>query len=126
MEMQRLVASTRKSMDRLKQVWGAKTAEFREGISSLLGWKVEFMPNGKMKVTSLFYESTEEEERSIVFDGEKGTMKVSGGPRSAFAEKIAGNVGFWVRERGEIPCLLAALTLEFYEEGQQAKEAAQA
>lgn len=125
MEMQRLVASTRKSMDRLKQVWGAKTAEFREGISSLLGWKVEFMPNGKMKVTSLFYESTEDEERSIVFDGEKGTMKVSGGPRSAFAEKIAGNVGFWVRERGEIPCLLAALTLEFYEESQQAKEAAQ-
>lgn len=123
MEMQRLVASTRKSMDRLKQVWGAKTAEFREGISSLLGWKVEFMPNGKMKVTSLFYESTDDEERSIVFDGEKGTMKVSGGPRSAFAEKISGNVGFWVRERGEIPCLLAALTLEFYEEGQQAKEA---
>ena len=123
MEMQRLVASTRKSMDRLKQVWGAKTAEFREGISSLLGWKVEFMSNGKMKVTSLFYESTDDEERSIVFDGEKGTMKVSGGPRSAFAEKISGNVGFWVRERGEIPCLLAALTLEFYEEGQQAKEA---
>ena len=121
-EMEKLVASTRKSMDRLKTVWGAKTAEFREGISSLLGWKVEFMPNGKMKVTSLFYESTDEEERSIVFDGEKGTMKVSGGPRSKFAEKIQENIGFWVRERGEIPCLLAALTLEFYEERQQAKE----
>lgn len=123
LELQNLVASTRKSMDRLKTVWGAKTAEFREGISSLLGWKVEFLPNGKMKVTSLFYESTEEEERSIVFDGEKGTMKVSGGPRSAFAEKIGENIGFWVRERGEIPCLLAALTLEFYEERQVAKEA---
>ncbi len=121
-EMQRLVVSTRKSMERLKQVWGAKTAEFREGISSLLGWKVEFMPNGKMKVTSLFYESTDDEERSIVFDGEKGTMKVSGGPKSKFAEKIAAHIGFWVRERGEIPCLLAALTLEFYEEGQQGKE----
>jgi len=119
-EMERLVASTRKSMDRLKQVWGAKTAEFREGISSLLGWTVEFLPNGKMKVSSLFYPSTEEEERSIVFDGERGTMKVSGGPRSAFAGKIAEAIGFWVRERGEIPCLLAALTLEFYEESTRA------
>lgn len=115
-EMERLVASTRKSMERLKQVWGAKTAEFREGIASLLGWRVEFLASGKMRVSSVLYGSTEDEERSIVFDGENGTMKVSGGPRSKFAEKIAPSIGFWVRERGEIPCLLAALTLEFYEE----------
>jgi mitotic spindle assembly checkpoint protein MAD1 len=75
-EMEKLVADTRKSMARLKQVWGQKTAEFREAISSLLGWKVEFMPNGKMKVTSLFYPSTEDSENSIVFDGENGMFCV--------------------------------------------------
>ncbi|KFY96708.1 hypothetical protein V498_02534 [Pseudogymnoascus sp. VKM F-4517 (FW-2822)] len=116
-ELEAQAASSRKAMARLKQVWGAKTAEFREGIASLLGWRVEFMPNGKMRVSSIFYPGTEDEERSIVFDGEAGTMKVSGGARSAFAGKIAESVKFWVRERGEIPCLLAALTLEFYEEG---------
>jgi mitotic spindle assembly checkpoint protein MAD1 len=47
-------------------------------------------------------------------------MKVSGGPRSQFALKIGDQIKFWVKERGEIPCLLAALTLEFYEESTRA------
>lgn len=71
-EMEKVVAEKEKRMARLKQVWGGKTMEFREGVQSLLGWSVEFMPNGKMKVTSLFYPSTEESENSIVFDGENG------------------------------------------------------
>ena len=70
-----------------------------------------------MRVTSFFYPSKGEDENSIVFDGERGTMKVSGGPQSAFAKKIMDQIRFWVNERGSIPCLLAALTLEFYEEG---------
>lgn len=47
-------------------------------------------------------------------------MKVSGGPKSLFAMKIRDQIKFWVTERGEIPCLLAALTLEFYEESTRA------
>jgi len=43
-------------------------------------------------------------------------MKVSGGPRSDFAIKIGDQIKFWVGQKGEIPCLLAALTLTFYEE----------
>lgn len=71
-EMEKVVAEKEKRMTRLKQLWGAKSNEFREGVNSLLGWKVEFIPNGKMKVTSLFYPSTEDGENSIVFDGENG------------------------------------------------------
>ncbi|ATZ58075.1 Bcmad1 [Botrytis cinerea B05.10] len=102
--------------DRLKKVWGLKSQEFRDGVSSLLGWDAVFMPNGKMRVTSFYYPSVGEEENSIVFDGERGTMKVSGGPESKFAGRIMENIKFWVNERGSIPCFLAALTLEFYEE----------
>ena len=108
--------SERKRNDRLKSVWLAKTQEFRELVVSLLGWDVVFMPNGKMRVTSWFYPSKGDEENSIVFDGEKGTMKVSGGPESAFAKKIRSQIAFWVEGRGSIPCFLAALTMEFYEE----------
>jgi mitotic spindle assembly checkpoint protein MAD1 len=43
-------------------------------------------------------------------------MKVSGGQQSLFAKKIKPDIKFWVEERGEIPCLLAALTMGFYEE----------
>ncbi|KAK1749826.1 spindle assembly checkpoint component Mad1 [Echria macrotheca] len=110
-------ASSQKSARRLKEVWAAKSAEFKEAVFSTLGWTVTFIPGGKMRVESVYYPSqTEEHENSIVFDGEKGTMKVGGGPKSAFANRISDNIQFWVRERGCVPCFLAALTLEFYDE----------
>lgn len=110
-------ASSQKSARRLKEVWAAKSAEFKEAVFSTLGWTVTFIPGGKMRVESVYYPSqTDEHENSIVFDGEKGTMKVGGGPRSAFAQRIGDNIKFWVREKGCVPCFLAALTLEFYEE----------
>jgi len=105
-----------KRNDRLKKVWGAKTQEFRQLVISLLGWDVVFMKDGKTRVTSFFYPSKGDDENSIVFDGERGTMKISGGPQSPFAMRIGDNIKFWVKERGSIPCLLAALTLDFYEE----------
>ncbi|KAM7219019.1 Mitotic checkpoint domain containing protein [Rhypophila decipiens] len=110
-------ASSQKAARRLKEVWAAKSAEFKEAVFSTLGWTVTFIPGGKMRVESVYCPSqTDEHENSIVFDGEKGTMKVGGGPRSAFATRIGDNIKFWVRERGCVPCFLAALTLEFYEE----------
>ncbi|KAJ1333048.1 mitotic spindle assembly checkpoint protein MAD1 [Microdochium nivale] len=121
-EAQRETASAKKTALRLKEVWGSKSQEFKEAIFSTLGWTVTFIPNGKMRVESLFYPSTSpdgEHENSIVFDGERGTMKVSGGPQSPFARKIADQIQFWVRDKGCIPGFLAALTLEFYEEQQQ-------
>ena len=110
------LASERKGKDRLKKVWQAKTREFREMYISLLGWDVVFLPNGKTKVSSFYYPSKGEEENSIEFDGERGTMKVSGGPQSKFAGRIGEQIKFWVHDKGSVPCFLAALTLEFYEE----------
>ncbi len=110
-------ASAHKSARRLKEVWASKSAEFKEAVFSTLGWTVTFIPGGKMRVESVYHPSeTEEHENSIVFDGEKGTMKVGGGPRSQFAQRIGDNIKFWVRERGCVPGFLAALTLEFWEE----------
>ncbi|KAK5108517.1 hypothetical protein LTR62_008257 [Meristemomyces frigidus] len=114
-----------KKMMRLKQIFSAKSLEFREAVCSVLGWKLDFLPNGRMKATSILYPSTmsaegEEEENSIVFDGENGTMKVSGGPRSAFAGELKGLIEFWVEGRKEVPCFLAACTLEFYEKSTRA------
>jgi mitotic spindle assembly checkpoint protein MAD1 len=114
---QEALASEKKRNDRLMKVWGAKSSEFRQLVISLLGWDVVFMKDGKMRVTSFFYPSKGDDENSIVFDGERGTMKISGGPESAFALKIADQIKFWVKEKGSIPCFLAALTLEFYDEG---------
>ncbi|GAB7366361.1 hypothetical protein MBLNU230_g8160t1 [Neophaeotheca triangularis] len=114
------LATAEKKLLRLKQIYTSKSLEFREAVASVLGWKLDFQPNGRVKATSILYPSRinadgEEEENSIVFDGENGTMKVSGGARSEFAQEIRSSVEFWVDGRGEVPCFLAALTLEFYE-----------
>ncbi|GAB7344443.1 hypothetical protein MBLNU457_2287t1 [Dothideomycetes sp. NU457] len=114
-----------KKTSRLKQIWGSKIAEFAEAVSSTLGWKVQFLPNGRFKVTSILYPTHinaegEEEENSILFDGEAGTMKVSGGRESLFAGEIRGLIEFWVDGRKEVPCFLAACTLEFYERSTRA------
>ncbi|OJD32683.1 spindle assembly checkpoint component mad1 [Diplodia corticola] len=120
-ELHRAIADRDKKTLRLKQLWSAKALEFREAVASLLGWKLDIMPNGRVKVTSLFYpgggggDDDGGCENSIVFDGERGTMKVSGGEKSVFASEIRGQIEFWVEQRKEIPCFLAQLTLDFWE-----------
>ena len=86
---------------RLKQIFSTKSLEFREAVASILGWTLEFMPNGRVKASSILYphlvnEEGEKEENSIVFDGENGTMKVSGGPQSVFAGEIRQLIEYWV------------------------------
>ncbi len=128
-QLKATVADREKKMLRLKQIWGAKALEFREAVASILGWKLDFMPNGRVRVSSMFYPGTDDDEdgsgssNSIVFDGENGTMKVSGGPQSVFAGEIRDLIAFWVEGRKEIPCFLAAMTLEFYERTTRAARA---
>lgn len=110
-------SSARKKCQRLKEVWTDKSAEFKEAVFQLLGWHVTFIPSNKMRLESVYYPSeTDEHERSIVFDGERGSMKVGGGPKSAFALKISDTRKYWVTEKNCIPGFLAALTLELYDE----------
>ncbi|KAK8154885.1 spindle assembly checkpoint component MAD1 [Phyllosticta citrichinensis] len=121
-ELRRTLASREKSTLRYKQIYAAKALEFKEAVASILGWELEFMPNGRVRCTSLYYPGNTNSsgnspgaKNSIVFDGENGTMKVSGGPQSVFANEIRGQIEFWVEQRKEIPCFLAQLTLDFWE-----------
>ena len=135
-EKEHTIREKEKRMSRLKEIWTNKATEFRDLIVSILGYKVDFMPNGKVRVTNTYHlnhpsvasggiskedAASLAEENSIVFDGDAGTMKIAGGNSSPFALEIQDLVKFWVQERGEIPCFLAAMTLENYEkmQGQQ-------
>lgn len=119
-ELTTTIASRDKRIKRLIQIWTNKALEFREAVASILGYKFDFMPNGRVRVTSMFYPGDQESgENSIVFDGEKGTMKVSGGEHSAFANEIRDQITYWAEEKKEIPCMLAAMTIEFYERREQ-------
>ena len=129
------IASMEKKEKRLKSAFAAQVRQFREATASVLGWDLNILPNDRAKVTSMFDptkqdksgdaeadndeedEEGEKEERSIIFDAKQGTMKVSGGPQSKFANEIRGLIEFWVDGRKEVPCFLAACTLEFWEKG---------
>jgi mitotic spindle assembly checkpoint protein MAD1 len=122
-EMEGVVADKEKRMRRLREIWTDKAAEFRDVIASVLGWKVIFLPNGKVKLGSLYYGGRRDvgdlgdsdlDENFIIFDGENGTMKISGGSEGVFGREIKGLVEEWVKGKGEIPSFLAAMTLKFY------------
>ena len=125
------IADKSKRELRLKQIWSLKSLEFREAVASLLGWKMNFLPNGRFSLTSIFYEGLnpssssgdEGEANAIIFDGDTGTMKISGGPDGAFGKEIRGSIDYWVKGRNEIPCFMAALTMEFYERTTRAARA---
>lgn len=124
-ELEATIAQRDLKQKRLKDIWTSKFHEFAEAVAATLGWKVVFQPNGRFKVTSILYPTLinkdgEEEENSILFDGEKGTMKVSGGEKSLFANEIRPLIEFWVDGRKEVPCFLAACTLEFYDKSTRA------
>ena len=126
------IADKSKRELRLKQIWSLKSLEFREAVASLLGWKMNFLPNGRFSLTSIFNEGLnptsssadeEGEANAIIFDGDTGTMKISGGPDGAFGREIRGSIDYWVKGRNEIPCFMAALTMEFYERTTRAARA---
>ncbi|KAJ6013778.1 hypothetical protein N7540_008369 [Penicillium herquei] len=134
-EMERSIAEKEKRNRRLREIYSAKATEFREAVASLLGYKLDILPNGRVRVTSMFHLSPayrhgdpnassdsrgpgsmgDGEENSILFDGENGSMKLSGGNNSLFAMEIKPLLKFWVQERKDIPCFLAAMTLDFYD-----------
>ena len=120
------VASKEKMLLRLKESFSRKALEFREAVASLLGWQMNFLPNGRVRMTSIFYPPNDDDDEggnSLVFDGESGSMQISGGPKSEFGREVRGLIAFWVVERKEVPGFLAAATLEFYERTTRAARA---
>lgn len=138
--LQAEVASAQKQTRRLREIFGSKATEFREAVASILGFKIDFLPNGKARVTSTYHvrrrqvgaavadggadpsvaeEGEDEEEiannNSIIFDGEQGTMKFASGANSPFALEMRDLVTFWVQERTSVPCFMAAMTLALWE-----------
>lgn len=114
-------ASLEKSLSRLKSVFGAKAREYRKAVSDILGWDFDFQPNGRVRISCNYNPGISEDdggegENAIVFDGEKGTMKCSGGPKSSFAASVDGDIRYWVDDKREVPCFLATLVLKFWDE----------
>ncbi|TIA70564.1 hypothetical protein E3P91_03020 [Wallemia ichthyophaga] len=100
-----------KRMLRLKGIFSDKAAEFREAIYSLLGYRVQFLPNGRVRLNSAYAAS---ESGGILFqsnEDDQGTMKVEDGGLDGVEDLLR----FWVNERESIPCFMANLCLELWD-----------
>ncbi|WFD45142.1 [phosphatase 2A protein]-leucine-carboxy methyltransferase [Malassezia psittaci] len=111
-----------KGMLRLKQVFTAKANEFREAVQSLFGYKLRFLENGKVKLTSAYARGARV--TTLVFsseEGDIGAMKLQGEAMDGLAN-VAHLRDYWLSDgiRHSVPCFLAALNLELYENTTQA------
>ncbi len=105
-------------------MFAAKSHEFREAITSILGVKLVCYPNGQVHVTSQY-------DLNVVFvfqptgtsgEGMKMQLVAKGddGP-----EELPQLMHYWVDQEQCIPGLLAGITLDCYERNKMEKERGQ-
>jgi len=120
-----------KRLLRLRQVFAAKTAEFREALSAILGVKVAFYDNGQVRVTSqydlgaafVFQPAPRDRGSSGSGEGSNGAARMQlvaqgeGGP-----QELPQLMRNWVEVEQSIPCFLASVTLECYDKWKRERE----
>jgi mitotic spindle assembly checkpoint protein MAD1 len=114
-----------KRMLRLRQVFTAKTAEFREALSAILGVKLAFYDNGQVRVTSQY-------DLGAAFVFQPAKPSASGEGAGARMQLVAQGEGGpqelpqlmrnWVEVEQSIPCFLASVTLECYDKWKRERE----
>ncbi|RKP12806.1 spindle assembly checkpoint component Mad1 [Piptocephalis cylindrospora] len=82
-----------KKLLRLRQVFRNKAIEYREAVYSLLGYKLDFLPNGRVRLTSAYASSSEQ-----CFDfesgaGDEGTMELVGAGDAAWRLQVDPGTG---------------------------------
>jgi mitotic spindle assembly checkpoint protein MAD1 len=115
-----------KRMLRLRQVFAAKTAEFREALSAILGVKLAFYDNGQVRVTSQYDLGAAFVFQPAPKDGAGGG---GGGARMQLVAQGEGGpqelpqlMRNWVEMEQSIPCFLASVTLECYDKWKREQE----
>lgn len=96
-----------KKFNRLKEMYNKKSLEFIDVVNSLLGFKLEFQQEGKVKIFSAF-----KPERYLTADLNQNTLKSN---LTADLDDWDDLMQTWVEERGQIPCFLATLTLRLWQ-----------
>ncbi|CCH59349.1 hypothetical protein TBLA_0B05160 [Henningerozyma blattae CBS 6284] len=92
---------------RLKEVYNKKSLEFIDVVSSILGFKLEFQHNKKVKMYSCF-----KPDKYLAIDLANNSLKSN---LSSVLPNWSKLLEVWVAEKGQIPCFLAKITLQLYE-----------
>ncbi|RUS31888.1 mitotic checkpoint protein-domain-containing protein [Jimgerdemannia flammicorona] len=109
------VAEKEKRMMRLKEIWKAKGKEFLEAVHSLLGYKFDFLENGRVRLTSMYSEANDHSFLFTSNDNNSGTLQLVGGGNDEYMKSLQNQIKFWVNERGSIPAFLSNVTMELFD-----------
>lgn len=104
---QEILKANKKFM-RLKEIFNKKSLEFIDVVNSILGFKLEFRQDGKVKIYSCY-----KPDKSLMVDLRKNTLD-----STLQLENWDELLQYWITERGQIPCFLATLTLQLWESSQ--------
>lgn len=102
-ELQQELSSKEKRMVRLKEVLNARVQEFREAICSILGFRVDMMPQGTIKFSSIY-----SPQRHFEFDS-KGALLFGGD-----GEDLRPGLEKYY-ETSHVPAFMSWVTLHFFE-----------
>ncbi|KAJ2694851.1 coiled-coil domain-containing protein mad1 [Coemansia spiralis] len=104
-----------KLISRYRKEWRRKAAELRDIVYLILGYRVDFMPNGSVRFTSTYAADVDQ---SFVFtsgDDNQGRMQLLGGGSKTYLKGLSNDIRYWIQERGSIPGFLATVTLQNFE-----------
>jgi mitotic spindle assembly checkpoint protein MAD1 len=92
-------------MIRLKEVLNAQVQEFRASICSILGFKIDMQPQGKLKLSSIYSSMW-----TLEFDTHGNFLGFVGASTDRLQEGVVKYL-----ERSHIPAFMAWLTLHLFE-----------
>ncbi|CAM9010243.1 unnamed protein product [Wickerhamomyces anomalus] len=118
--LERKIHDLNKRIQRLREIFSAKSLEFIDAVYSLIGFKLEFLPSNKIKLISKYVKN---DKNCLLIDPVKQTFKISkdNDEDDEFFQTCDTLIDFWIKEKNDIPSFLAALNLELFEK-QQSRE----
>lgn len=120
--LERKIHDLNKRIQRLREIFSAKSLEFIDAVYSLLGFKLEFLPSNKIKLISRYVKN---DGNCLLIDPVKQTFKTSkfNDEDDDFFQASESLIDFWIKEKNDIPSFLAALNLELFEKHQSREQA---
>lgn len=106
------IASLNKKLDRLKKVYQSKTKEVLETILVLFGYEIETIENSKSIKLLPKLDSAIRNSKNYIIVNSSGSLQLSRNADEAFVKICENLVEHWVKEKKQIPGLLALLCLE--------------
>lgn len=106
-QAQESVVKGEKKFTRLKQIYNKKSLEFIDIVNSVLGFRLEFMQDGRVKIYSCY-----KPDKYLIANLLDNTLKSNLDSILSDWDQL---LNLWVVERGQLPCFLATITLRLWE-----------